>query len=461
MANASSIVFSGIVPHPPIMVPEVGRDAIDQVRASIDAMKEFTQRLIDCEVETVVLISPHAPLDATAFVAYSAPNLQGDFANFRARDTKLNFQLDAEMLEAITTEAALAKYEVLDIDSPLDHGSAVPLYFLNRNGWQGRVVVMGYNFLSNSDHVLFGNAIKAAADGLQRRTAFVASGDLSHRLKVDAPAGYSPDAHRFDEEVVEALEENAPQLIAEIDHGLRRTAGECGYRSLLVALGVIKDLPASCEVLRYEAPFGVGYLVAQFTKAKSTVSARTAMSLPHIDAEKGTELPAFARRVIETFVKTGTTVSPTEAPEELQRARAACFVSIKTADGDLRGCVGTIEPTRSNLAEELVANAISAATRDPRFEPVGADELSNLKYSVDVLGAIEPTTMDELDPKVYGVIVEDEAGQRRGLLLPDIAGIEDATQQVEIAARKAGIFSDTPVRLSRFRVDRFREKSKQ
>jgi len=136
--------------------------------------------------------------------------------------------------------------------------------------------------------------------------------------------------------------------------------------------------------------------------------------------------------------------------------RAACFVSIKTKDGELRGCIGTIEPSKNTLAEEIIINAISAASKDPRFYPVTADELSNLSYSVDVLFEPEPATFEELNPKVYGVIVDDEKG-RRGLLLPDIPGITDAKQQVEIATRKAGIPSGTPVKFLRFEVRRFRE----
>src|SRR6185503_17878931 len=119
--------------------------------------------------------------------------------------------------------------------------------------------------------------------------------------------------------------------------------------------------------------------------------------------------------------------------------------------------VGTIEPVKDNLAEELIANAINAATRDPRFDPVSAEELGKLRYSVDVLGATEPADFADLDPKTYGVIVEDESGKLRGLLLPDIPGVETAAQQVEIAARKAGIAAGAPVKLSRFRVDRYRE----
>jgi len=124
----------------------------------------------------------------------------------------------------------------------------------------------------------------------------------------------------------------------------------------------------------------------------------------------------------------------------------------------LRGCIGTIEPSRDTLAQEIVANAISAATNDPRFDPVRTEELSNLRYSVDVLFPAEETVLEDLDPAVYGVIVEDENGAHRGLLLPDIPGITDAKQQVEIAARKGGIEQGTPIKLWRFRVERFRER---
>jgi len=170
------------------------------------------------------------------------------------------------------------------------------------------------------------------------------------------------------------------------------------------------------------------------------------------------DLPALARKAVETFVLTGKQITPPAKASALLSARASCFVSIKTHTGDLRGCIGTIEPSRENLAEELIANAINAATRDPRFDEVSAGELAQLRYSVDILGAPEPTTFAELDPKTYGVIVEDESGKLRGLLLPDITGVDTARQQVDIAARKAGIAPGDPLKLSRFRVDRFREQ---
>lgn len=423
------------------MVPEVGRESIAGVVDSIDAMAELTRRLIDSGAESVILISPHAPLEVDSFVAYDGPEVYGDFSRFQAPETGFTLPVDEELLSAIKRVAASESYDVSTLPvQDLDHGTAVPLYFLLQNGWQGKVVTLGYSFLSNEDHLRFGSCIKSAIDQVGRRVAFIASGDLSHRLKPQAPAGFNPDAHIFDQQVVDALQSNTPERIVNIDFNLRKLAGECGYRSMLVAIGASSNLPLACEVLNYEAPFGVGYLVAQLTHQ------------PH-----AIRPPAIAREAVETFIRSGDVLHPFKTPEGLLRTQAPCFVCLKTLDGELRGCIGTIEPVKDTLAEEIVANAISAATSDPRFEPVTPAELSNLRYSVDVLYPAEPTVMEELDPKVFGVIVEDESGSRRGLLLPDIPGIEEVEQQVEIAARKAGISSGEPVKLSRFKVERFRE----
>jgi AmmeMemoRadiSam system protein A/AmmeMemoRadiSam system protein B len=444
MSTNSFLVFSGIAPHPPIMVPEVGGEAIAEVQSSIEGMAEFTRRLIATGAETVVVISPHAPLEADSFVAYEGPILHADFGRFRAPKTHFTTHVDDELLAAITANAAKQNFQITRIsEAELDHGTAVPLYFLIENGWKGKVVVLGYCFLSNSDHLQFGSCISRAVDEVGRRVAFIASGDLSHRLKPEAPAGYNPGAYRFDEEVVAAIRSGTPGQIADIDHNLRKIAGECGYRSMLVAIGAGNQVPPSCDVISYEAPFGVGYLVAQLTGSTST--------------DERTVLTSLARNTVETFVTTGEVPEPPHQPTGILAARAPCFVSLKTLSGELRGCIGTIEPAKDTLAEELIANAVSAAIHDPRFPPVTADELSNLRYSVDVLLTPEETTLEDLDPQIYGVIVEDESRELRGLLLPDIPGVDDASQQVEIATRKAGISRGAPVRLSRFRVERFRE----
>lgn len=483
MGHASSLVFAGIAPHPPIMVPEVGGDAIGEVRASIDAMAALTKRIIESKAETIVLISPHAPLEAIAFVAYDGPTLRGDFSMFRAPDAAVAAELDDELLTEITRATEHQNLITLRIRGELDHGTAVPLYFLQRNGWAGKVVALGYSFLSNDDHLRFGNCIRRAIATVKRPVAFIASGDLSHRLKPGAPAGYNSEAHLFDEEVVDAIRSCETIRITNIDQDLRRLAGECGYRSMLVALGVAEDSDQACEVLSYEAPWGVGYLVAQLmnltpspsgrglgegstassSSLNSSESAKRATDDKEEPANGGCDrhlsqtIPRLARRTIEAFIRDGTIITPVaDLPDELN-ARAGCFVSIKTLEGDLRGCIGTVEPVQDTLAQEIITNGISSATRDPRFPPVRPDELPHLKYSVDVLSAPEPCDLADLDPKVYGVVVEDEIGFRRGLLLPNLEGITSASHQVEIASRKAGIPPGTPLKLFRFRSDRYSE----
>jgi AmmeMemoRadiSam system protein A/AmmeMemoRadiSam system protein B len=469
MVSTSSLVFAGIAPHPPIMVPEVGREAIADVRSSIDAMAALTERVIRSGAETVILISPHAPLEPDAFVAYAGPQLHADFANFRAPTATVHAELDEELLKEITRAGAEAAFEVVRIRGDLDHGTAVPLYFLQRHGWHGRVVALGYSFLSNEDHLRFGNRIRAAVDNIGRPVAFIASGDLSHRLKPGAPAGYNAKAHLFDEEVVDAIRSNSTSRIVTIDQDLRRTAGECGYRSMLVAIGVAQELESRCEVISYEAPFGVGYMVAQLLSEPPASAGRGTEplavasglieSVPPASVGGSAEVPALARQTIEAFVKEGKQITAPENLSELLQQRAACFVSIKTREGDLRGCIGTIEPENNTLAEEIILNAMSAASCDPRFPPVSAEELPNLKYSVDVLSQPELVRLEDLDPNTYGVIVEDADGGRRGLLLPKLKGIDTAAKQVEIASRKAGIEPGTKVKLWRFRADRYREET--
>jgi AmmeMemoRadiSam system protein A len=160
----------------------------------------------------------------------------------------------------------------------------------------------------------------------------------------------------------------------------------------------------------------------------------------------------LAEEAVEKYVRHGKALKPKELTSEM-KPRAGVFVSIKKR-GELRGCIGTFMPTRRNIAEEIVANAISSATQDPRFTPVEASELDDLEYSVDVLTEPEPVrSVDQLDPKEYGVIVE--CGFRRGLLLPNLKGVDSVEEQIGICRAKAGISAEEPIKLYRFRVKRF------
>ena len=163
---------------------------------------------------------------------------------------------------------------------------------------------------------------------------------------------------------------------------------------------------------------------------------------------------ALAKKTVETYVRTGKRINPPKTLTPEMKEQAGVFVSLHKK-GDLRGCIGTFEPQYTNVAQEVIANAISSATRDPRFDPVAEEELKDLDYSVDIL--TEPELVEsekQLDPKKYGVIVQ--SGWRRGLLLPDLEGVDTAAYQIDICRQKGGIGPDEPVKLYRFEVKRYK-----
>jgi len=166
-------------------------------------------------------------------------------------------------------------------------------------------------------------------------------------------------------------------------------------------------------------------------------------------------LVQLARTTIEKYVREGKTLKPSDAPAPIEGEPAGVFVTLHTkSTGELRGCIGTIEPVEDSLIQETINNAIAAATRDPRFPPVRPHELDDLEIDVSVLYPPEPIdSITQLDPRRYGVIVQ--RGRRRGLLLPDIPGIDDAETQVAFARRKAWIDPQEPVQLYRFRVEKY------
>ncbi|HEV8307935.1 MAG TPA: AmmeMemoRadiSam system protein A [Methylomirabilota bacterium] len=164
---------------------------------------------------------------------------------------------------------------------------------------------------------------------------------------------------------------------------------------------------------------------------------------------------ALARAAVERYVQTGLPAEPPpDLPSELRQAHGV-FVTIRVR-GELRGCVGTLAPSRPDVAREIIAAATAAATRDPRFPPVRPGELTDLSYEVDIVGALEAVRgLESLDPKVYGVLVEGSG--HRGVLLPGLDGVKDAGHQVRLARAKAGIPETATVQLSRFVVRRFRD----
>nr|WP_288160498.1 AmmeMemoRadiSam system protein A [uncultured Sharpea sp.] len=244
-----------------------------------------------------------------------------------------------------------------------------------------------------------------------------------------------------------------------MDYGFCERAAECGLRSFIIMAGALDCLSVKPTFYSYEGPFGVGYGVVGFDIGEKDPTRNFGEQAKKYEEEKilairKAEDPyvRWARNVVESYVMNKTVPAlPSKLPESMLNNRAGVFVSIKK-DGQLRGCIGTFQPTTDNIALEIRNNAISASTRDPRFSPIINIELPKLIYSVDILGDVTPATYEELDPQKYGVIVKHH--EKRGLLLPRLDGVDTVSEQIEIAARKAGIYDDEDIELFKFEVVR-------
>lgn len=424
-----------LLPHPPIIIPDIGRGEEQKIIATINAFHRVSMTIRELKPDTIVLCSPHAPFYRDAFFVSSAKQQSGSFASFRAPLVRLDYETDISFVHALSKEHNLT---FIQDDPKLDHGAMVPLYFIQKELPEFKLVRLGLSMLPRNDHMALGKAIAKVANDLNRKIVFVASGDLSHYLKEDGPYGFHKEGPEFDQKIIEIIKSGELNRFTDLPEPLCERAGECGYRSLLILSGLLDQVNIKCDVLSYEGPFGVGYGVAQFIPIKKDPYVR------------------LARSAIETYVKTRSPmVMDDSVPEELLKSKAGVFVSLHR-HGRLRGCIGTIIPTTSSVAEEILRNAIYACSEDPRFYPVNIEELRDLEISVDVLGVSEPIDFPSmLDPKRYGVIVS--RGRKRGLLLPDLEGVDTPKQQITIALSKAGIDEDEEYLLERFEVIRHHE----
>ena len=492
------------VPHPPLIVPAVGRGDQRHIQATVDAYGRATRDLLALNPDCIVVTSPHAPFFRDGFHVTTDARLDGDMARFRAPEERISAECDVELAREIVRRANDAGIPAVGSDryhDDMDHGTYVPLYFV-REAYRASspevcgdipcpIVRIGLSQLSSRMHRELGRVIAESAASLGRKVAFIASGDLSHKLLPEGPYGFAPEGPVFDKRIGEIFSSGNLDELYEFDEDFCEAAAECGLRSFQIMVGALDGTPVETAMLSNEGPFGVGYGVATvmpkgavadsvydevFSRnadgnevadggyrgySDDDVAGAGATAASHADgigvaaAAQGTDPHIrLARLSVETFVRTGRPAKlPDDVPRELLDRQAGVFVSLHER-GDLRGCIGTISATEPSIAAEILQNGISACSRDPRFDPVREDELDYLEYSVDVLGDAEPiSSPDELDPRRYGVIVTK--GWKRGLLLPNLEGVDTVDVQLSIAKRKAGISpADDDVRLERFEVVR-------
>lgn len=459
-----SMLGAIITPHPPVLLPEVGGGREREIAATDRAMRTAAETVAAWQPDVIIVSSPHTILYRDYFHIAPGDGAVGDMSRFGAPEVRIQASYDTLLREEIIRRAEAEGLHAGTLgqrDPELDHGVLIPLYYLRKAGVRCPIVRMGLSGFSPLDHYRLGKCVQDAVNALGRRAVFLASGDLSHKLKADGPYGYAPEGPQFDDAVTRTMASGDFLEFLTIDPALCERAAECGLRSFQMMAGALDGLAVEPQLLSHEGTFGVGYAIALFPVTgrndsrcyeKDYLLAKN----DRLATRKANEDPwvKLARRSLETYVKTSQRLTslPEDLPTEMTTQQAGAFVSLHK-NGQLRGCIGTIAPTCENLAWEIVQNAISACSRDPRFSPVRPDELDELEYSVDVLGAPEPVDSPAaLDPKTYGVIVS--CGGRRGLLLPDLDGVDSVEAQLSIALQKGGIRENEPYKIERFKVVR-------
>ncbi len=499
-----TLISAYAVPHPPLAVPAVGRGAEKGIPETMAAYYRVGTEIAQAQPDTIILVSPHAPALSGAFRLIGGSAESMSLASFGAGQPVLTMNYDQELISLIRDKAQSAAIPThisagnTDLGNRVDHGSFVPLYFIARAEWSASVaeqqfpsaaagksadrsaadakqqpsadfrewqltpglVRLSFSGLSPQAHHNYGRAIRDAIAASGKRVVFIASGDLSHRLTADSPYGLAPRGEAFDRDLTAALGAGDFARLLAYDDDLLEEVAECGLRSFNILGGVLADTAYKSELLSYEGTYGVGYAIAAFRNLRPNYSSGLS-SEENIPWLSGDPYVALAEHTVENYIRTGhkPQLTPAELaalPREITASKAGAFVTIHK-QGQLRGCIGTIQPSYGTLAEEIMSNAVAAGTRDPRFRPISLDELPELEYSVDVLKPPEPITdPSELDIKRYGVIVS--RGLRKGLLLPNLEGINSIEQQIDIARQKAGISRSEPVELERFEVVRHRNE---
>ena len=456
-----SVSAAYIVPHPPLIIPEVGRGREKIIQKTIDAYHEIAKNIAEIKPQTIILISPHSILYSDYIHISPGKEATGNLKNFGA-SAVFKAKYDEILVKEICGFCEKKDFPagiLGEKNSSLDHGALVPLYFINKYYSDYKLIRCSVSGLSRQEHYNFGMILNEAVESLNINAVVIASGDLSHKLTPDGPYGFSPEGPKFDKEITDIIKSGNFIDFLFINEDLCEKGAECGLNSFIVMAGILNKKSLEKNFYSYEGPLGVGYAVCEYKIAgeddkrdfAAQYSAQIKKNTQEI-REKEDDYVKLARETLESYVTTKTIPPiPENLSEELYKNRAGVFVSIKK-HGQLRGCIGTTEPTQINIAREIQQNAVSSGTRDPRFLPVVKEELPELVYNVDVLSPASPCQKEDLDVIRYGVIIT--SGYKRGLLLPNLEGVDTIDEQIDIARRKAGIGNHESYTLERFEVVR-------
>lgn len=262
---ANGVQFCAIMPHPPIMIPEIGGKRIKEAEKTKKALEEASKRLKSKKIDTIVIVTPHGAVGQAAVPIYTGHVFEGHFGYFGYSKPVFSFKGDAEFGLALVKEAEAAGVQASPItETFLDHGVLVPMYYPKAAGVDKPILPVAIAFLPLRDLFKFGKVLGQTAEKLGRKIAVIASADMSHRLTQDAPSGFHEKGAEFDEKLVKLVKDYDVNGILDFPDNLSEIAGQDALWSIAVLLGALDGKKVQQEVLSYEGPFGVGYMVATF-----------------------------------------------------------------------------------------------------------------------------------------------------------------------------------------------------
>ena len=457
------IVATFMLPHPPIVIPKIGKKDMKTVQNTVDAYEQAAEKIGQIQPETIVIISPHHTLYADYFQISPGKKGRGNLGQFNVPQVSVTAKYDEDFVEKLSHIADahnIAAGTKGAVSKTIDYGAVIPLVYVNKYWKNYKLVHMGISGLPLVDHYELGKCIKETAENLGTKTVVIASGDLSHRLRPDGPNGYRKEGAEYDARVMDIMENARFDELMDFDEGFRSIAGECGHRSLTVMAGALDKTDVEVKRLSYEGVTGVGYGICIFEPGEANEERDMKARYIKKDTEringikeKEDAYVRLARHAVEELVLNDKKYEVTEdIPKELLNKKAGVFVTIKSGR-QLRGCVGTLTPEKENIAEEIIQNAMNSAGNDPRYAHIEKDELDRIEITVDVIGEFEEIfTDDMLDIHKYGVCISK--GRKKGFLLPNQTGLETTEQQVIIAKQSAGLRPRDKAKMERFEVTR-------
>ena len=379
-----SIVAAFAVPHPPLIIPGVGSGK-EKIASTIAAYDEVGRRVAELAPDTVVISSPHAVMYADYIHISPGRGAQGGFSMFGAPQARYEAVYDQEFVRALAHACAqegLSAGCEGERDPTLDHGTMIPLHFIQRHTKDFQVVRMGISGLSPEDHYRMGILVQRVARELGRRVAYVASGDLSHKLLKSGPYGFAPEGPQFDEKVTHAFSTGDLLPLLTMDRGFAERAAECGLRSFQIMAGALDRTAIKPELLSYEGPFGVGYGVAAFTpvgeegadESRALLEQYEAFHKADLARRRASEDPyvSLARLSLETYVRERRRITPDEKPglpAELLSIRAA-RLSRSRRTASCAAALAPLRPRRTTLPRR------SARTPSPPVDTTHASRRS-------------------------------------------------------------------------------------